>query len=126
MLTIPPGQVCRPNEPRRLMRRAFAALLPAPIVNRKSKAVYAQPFRQALAPLAAALLAEPGSIRTVESGFVERDTLLERLQRFSQGLDCNEYQLRQILLFEFWLRNRERGTSRFRRYDQFDFGPLPG
>lgn len=126
MLTIPPGQVCRPNEPRRLMRRAFAALLPAPIVNRKSKAVYGQPFRQALAPLAAALLAEPGSIRTVESGFLERDTLLERLQRFSQGLDCNEYQLRQILLFEFWLRNRERGTHPFDGTTSSTLVPCPG
>jgi len=126
MLTIPPGQVCRPNEPRRLMRRAFATLLPPPIVNRKSKAVYEQPFRQALLPLAAMLLAEPGKIRTVESGFVERDTLLERLQRFSQGLDCNEFQLRQILLFEFWLRNRERGAHAFDGTTTSTLVPCPG
>jgi hypothetical protein len=28
------------------------------------------------------------------------------LERFTQGLDCNEFQLRMIILFEFWLRNR--------------------
>jgi len=108
MLTIPPAQVCRPGELRRLMRRAFATFLPAPIANRKSKAVYTQPYRQALLSLAAVLMAEPDKIRTVELGFLERDNLRERLQRFSQGLDCNENQLRQILLFEFWMRNREK------------------
>ncbi len=108
MLTIPPGQVCRPGEMRRLMRRAFATLLPAPVVSRKSKAVYTQPYRQALLSLASVLAAEPRKIRTVELGFLERDSLLERLRRFSQGLDCHENQLRQVLLFEFWLRNREK------------------
>jgi len=126
MLTIPSGQVCRPNQPRRLMRRAFATLLPEPIVNRKSKAVYEQPFRQALVPLAARLLAEPGKIRVVESGFVEHDTLLERLQRFSQGLDSNEFQLRQILLFEFWLRNREGRAHTFDGTTTSTLVPSPG
>ena len=110
MLTIPPGQVCRPGEPRRLMRRAFAALLPEPVANRKSKAVYTQPFRQALVSMAAVLWPTP-KIRTVDLGSSERDNLLERLRRFSQGLDCNENQLRQILLFEFWIRSRENRTA---------------
>jgi len=126
MLSIPPGQVCRPNEQRRLMRRAFANLLPPAIVNRKSKETYEQPFRQALLPLAAALLAEPGKIRSVERGFVERDTLLERLQRFAQGLDCNEIQLRQILLFEFWLRNREGAAQALDGTASSTLVPRPG
>jgi hypothetical protein len=29
------------------------------------------------------------------------------LERLSAGLDCNEVQLRQIILLEFWLRHRE-------------------
>jgi len=35
---------------------------------------------------------------------VDRSSLTERLTRFAQGLDCNEPQLRQLILFEFWLR----------------------
>jgi hypothetical protein len=111
MLTIPPAEVCRPGEPRRLMRRAFAEFLPSAVLRRKSKAVYTTVYRQALMPLAAELLAKPGNIRLVDRGYVDRQSITERLTAFVQGLACNEPQLRQVLLFEFWLRNREARSS---------------
>jgi len=107
MLTIPPAVVCRPGEPRRLMRRAFAGLLPDSVRNRKSKAAYGGVYRQALLPLAAEMLREPRKMRLVEHGFVNRNSVTKRLTAFTQGLDSNEAQLRQIILLEFWLRNRE-------------------
>jgi hypothetical protein len=106
MLTIPPAVVCRPGEPRRLMRRAFAELLPPAILKRRSKTTYEQVYRQALVPMAAELLKRPGEMRMVESGYVDRRSVTERLTRFTQGLGCNASQLRQLILFEFWLRNR--------------------
>ena len=57
-------------------------------------------------PSAAALLQAGGRIQVVERGFVEPQSFTNRLQKFTQGLDCNETQLRQILLLEFWLRAR--------------------
>jgi asparagine synthase (glutamine-hydrolysing) len=105
MLTIPPAVVCRPGEPRRLMRRAFAGLLPPAILKRRSKGTYERVYRQALVPMAAELLKRPGDIRMVEFGYVDRGSVTERLTRFTEGLDCNESQLRQLILFEFWLRN---------------------
>jgi hypothetical protein len=105
MLTIPPAVVCRPGEPRRLMRRAFAGLLPPAILKRRSKGTYERVYRQALVPMAAELLKQPGDIRMVEFGYVDRRSITERLTRFREGLDCNESQLRQLILFEFWLRN---------------------
>ena len=113
MLTIPPAEVCRPGEPRRLMRRAFARLLPSAVLQRKSKAAYTVPYRQALMPLATELLAKPGNIRLVDLGYVDRQSVIERLAAFVQGLACNEPQLRQVLLFEFWLRNREAAGDSF-------------
>jgi asparagine synthase (glutamine-hydrolysing) len=107
MLTIPPGVVCRPGEPRRLMRRAFKDFLPSAILERRSKATYTQVYRQALIPLATQMLSQPGQIRLVTHGYVDGPGVSDRLARFLQGLDCNEPQLRQLLLFEFWLRNRE-------------------
>jgi asparagine synthase (glutamine-hydrolysing) len=107
MLTIPPSEVCRPGEPRRLMRRAFSDFLPPPILERRSKATYNDVYRQALIPLATKLLSQPDRIRSVAHGYADRHSLTERLSRFLQGLDCNEPQLRQFLLFEFWLRNRK-------------------
>ena len=106
MLTIPPHVVFGPEQPRRLMRRAFAGLLPPMILSRKSKASYLSTYRGALMPLATALLQSPAEIQLVERGFVDRRSLIGRLEKFTQGLDCNETQLRQILLLEFWLRNR--------------------
>jgi asparagine synthase (glutamine-hydrolysing) len=107
MLSIPPAEVCRPGEPRRLMRRAFTHLLPPAILQRRSKATYTDVYRQALIPLATKMLSQPDHIRLVTHGYADRHSLTERLTRFLQGLDCKETQLRQLLLFEFWLRNRE-------------------
>jgi len=45
-------------------------------------------------------------MEVVERGFVDRPSLLSRLERLSAGLECNEAQLRQIILLEFWLRHR--------------------
>jgi asparagine synthase (glutamine-hydrolysing) len=104
MLTIPARIVVAPEQPRRLMRRAFAGLLPPAVVNRKSKGSYASTYRESFLPLAAALLQDPGKIQVAERGYIERNSLASRLQKFTQGLDCNEAQLRQILLMEFWLR----------------------
>jgi asparagine synthase (glutamine-hydrolysing) len=107
MFTIPPAEVCRPGEPRRLMRRAFKDFLPPAILRRRSKAAYTHVYRQALVPLATEMLSQPGKIRLVAHGYVDGHSVTERLARFLQGLDCNEMQLRQLLLFEFWLRSRE-------------------
>ena len=111
MLTIPPGEVCRPGEPRRLMRRAFKHFLPSAILERRSKATYTQVYRQALIPLATQMLSQPEQIRLVTHEYVDGHSVTDRLARFLQGLDCNEPQLRQLLIFEFWLRNRERPVN---------------
>ena len=60
----------------------------------------------ALIPLAKAMLTQPALIEIVARGFVDRKSLLARLERFTQGVDCNQSQLRNVILFEFWLRNR--------------------
>lgn len=106
MLTIPSHVVFGPGQPRRLMRRAFAGLLPPLVLGRKSKAAYTSVYRTALIPLATALLKCPNEILLVERGYVDGPNLTSRLEKFTQGLHCNDSQLRLLLLFEFWLRNR--------------------
>ena len=76
------------------------------MLNRKSKAAFGAVFDECLAPMAAEMLRHPERIRSVEMGFVERASLLERLEQFAKGLDCNLTQLRAVILFEFWLRQR--------------------
>jgi hypothetical protein len=92
------------------MRRAFAQWWPEGLRRRRSKSLFAGPWAEALTPLALQLLATP-HWEVVERGWVERASLAGRLRRLAQGLECNEPQLRQIILLEYWLRNRLSGTT---------------
>ena len=105
LMTIPANVLCGPGEPRRLMRSAFSDLWPVKLRERRSKGSFNAPWQVALRPLARALL-KTKKLHSVERGFVDRDSLRARLERLCLGLDCNESQLRQIILLELWLRNR--------------------
>jgi hypothetical protein len=112
MLTIPAAVVCRPGEPRRLMRRAFHRLLPETILKRRSKATYDGAFIHALRPLADGMLRSVDRMQLVELGYVDRNSAATRLGRLLNGLDCNEPQLRRVILLELWLRQqRQRPPS---------------
>ena len=87
------------------MRHAFSDLWPGKLRSRRSKGFFNTPWLEALRPLALDLLKQR-QIEVVERGFVDRTSFLLRLERLSAGLDCNEAQLRQIMLLEFWLRHR--------------------
>jgi asparagine synthase (glutamine-hydrolysing) len=106
MLSIPPAIVCGPGAPRRLMLGAFRDLLPEAVLRRRSKASFGEVFDRALRPMARAMAQDPGRLLTVEMGYVDRGSLLPRLERYTQGLECNAPQLHAIILFEFWLRSR--------------------
>jgi asparagine synthase (glutamine-hydrolysing) len=108
LMSIPADVVCRPGEPRRLMRSALSDLWPAKLKTRRSKAVFSAPWQEALRPLARELL-KAEQLQVVERGFVERASFRSRLERLCSGLECNQYQLRQIILLELWLRHREAG-----------------
>jgi asparagine synthase (glutamine-hydrolysing) len=106
LLSIPADVVCQPGEPRRLMRRALSEMWPAALRGRRSKSLFSSSYLQAFRPLAVKLLQER-RWRVVERGWIDRESLASRLERLSHGLECNQQQLRQILLLEYWLRNRE-------------------
>jgi len=108
LMTVPADVLCGPGEPRKLMRRALSELWPGKLRTRRSKGFFNAPWLEALRPLARDLLKQR-QMEVVERGFVDRTSLLSRLERLSAGLDCNEAQLRQIILLEFWLRHRGLG-----------------
>jgi asparagine synthase (glutamine-hydrolysing) len=110
LMTVPANVLCRPGEPRRLMREAFSDLWPLKVRERQSKGFFNVPWQQALRPLARVLLGSK-RLQLVERGFVDRTSMRSRLERLCLGLDCNESQLRQIILLELWLRNRERSAQ---------------
>lgn len=117
MLTIPAGLACRPGEPRRLMRRSLRGIVPGMILNRRSKGSYDAMFLTAERPCAIELLRDPSAMRLVQLGYVKRESVTFRLQRLIQGLDCNEPQLRQLILLELWLRQRDTSRTALRHLD---------
>ena len=106
LMTVPVDVLCRPGEPRRLMRSALSDLWPLKLQKRRSKGLFNTPWQEALRPLARILL-QARQLDLVERGFVDRASMRSRLQRLYAGLDCNEYQLRYIIMLELWLRNRK-------------------
>jgi asparagine synthase (glutamine-hydrolysing) len=109
LMTVPAEVLCRPGEPRRLMRSALSDLWPLKLRERRSKGLFNVPWQEALRPITRSLL-KSGRLHVVERGIVDRASLLLRLKRLSVGLDCNASQLRQIILFELWLRHRADGA----------------
>ncbi len=105
LMTVPADVLCRPGEPRRLMRSALSDLWPIKLRERRSKGSFNAPWQAASRPLARALL-KAKKLHSVERGFVDQASVRTRLERLCLGLDCNESQLRQIILLELWLRNR--------------------
>jgi asparagine synthase (glutamine-hydrolysing) len=104
MLSIPPEIVCGIGEPRRLMRLALAGIVPNSVLRRRSKASFAAVFASAMRPLALGLVDAPRRILLASRGYIDPANLEIRLRRFLNGLDCNEPQLRRIILLEYWLR----------------------
>ena len=111
LLSTPADVVCRPGEPRRLMRRALSTIWPPALRGRRSKSLFSSPYFRAFRPLAVKLLQTP-RWRVVDRGWIDRSGLAFRLERLVHGLECNQQQLRRILLLEYWLRNRESPARR--------------
>ena len=104
LMSIPADVLCGPGRPRTLMRRALADLWPPRLRARRSKGLFGAPWIEALRPLAASLL-RSSSWQVVEHGWIDRASFASRLQKLTRGLDCNEPQLRQIIILECWLRS---------------------
>jgi asparagine synthase (glutamine-hydrolysing) len=103
LLTVPADVLCRAGEPRRLMRRAFADVWPPQLRARRSKGLFGRQHCAVLMPLASMLLQED-EWHVVQRGWVERRSLVSRLEKLSRGLDCNLPQLCRIILLELWMR----------------------
>ncbi|HEU4713233.1 MAG TPA: asparagine synthase-related protein [Pyrinomonadaceae bacterium] len=105
LMTVPADVLCGPGEPRKLMRAALSDLWPHKLRERRSKCSFSAPWQEASRPLARALLSA-NTLYSVELGFVDQASVRARLERLCRGLDCNESQLRQVILLELWLRAR--------------------
>ena len=110
LMTVPVEVLCDPGKPRKLMRSALSNLWPVRLRMRRSKGSFNFPWQDALRPLALNLL-NARKLHSVEHGFVHRGSFVSRLQRLLAGLDCNQEQLRNIVVLELWLSGRTDGRS---------------
>src|SRR5581483_6261662 len=104
---IPPDQLSRPNEPRRLMSRAFYQWLPVEVATRDSKGDVMTPFIASLQRAAGQLLAESRPLRLVERGYVEGAVVHDQLHRCKDARPCQMNHLAQIVALELWIRHHE-------------------
>ena len=106
---MPPGVVCRPGEPRRLMRRALRGILPEAILRRRSKGNYEGLFLQSLRACARSLLESSQGLWLARLGCVDAHDAAERLQKLSLGLGpAQGERIQQVIRLELWLRERLR------------------
>jgi len=105
LMTVPVEVLCGPGQPRRLMRSALSDLWPVKLRMRRSKGLFNLPWQAVLGPLAR-FLVKGKQLQAVEHGFVDRASVLSRLQRLAAGLDCNLDQMRYVIVLELWLRGR--------------------
>jgi asparagine synthase (glutamine-hydrolysing) len=105
LMTVPVEVLCRPAEPRRLMRSTLSNLWPVNLRMRRSKGLFNLPWQEALRAVAHVLM-KSNKLHLVERGFVDRTSLLSRLERLSAGLDCNLDQITNVVILELWLQSR--------------------
>ena len=98
------------------MRSALQGLWPPPLRRRQSKDSFSGVFLESLRPLAQLLLNRGPRLQLVERGYVDLASVRKRLELLSHSLECNETQLRQIILLELWLQSLENRSKKATHY----------
>jgi asparagine synthase (glutamine-hydrolysing) len=108
---IPRNKLCGPGERRRLMRRAFADLLPPEIANRKAKAHMGYQHYIEAQELLQRLPASAVDWEVVKRGWVDSTVLSETLGRIARGTLHDWSEITKILTLETWFGSREAKNS---------------
>jgi asparagine synthase (glutamine-hydrolysing) len=102
LLSVPSGILCRPGEPRRLMRKALKGIVPDAILCRRSKGNYEDLFLHSLRPCARELLSSL-PLWLARLGWVDGRQTLQRLESISRGLPFGQ-QIPYVIRLEHWIR----------------------
>jgi len=104
--TIPLDQLLRPGHRRFLMRRALSGLLPAEILNRKTKASFDRSYSVTIAKHWNKLESAFASPLSSRLGYIDKDRILEALAGVKAG-HVSPFLLRLLnaVCLEYWLRD---------------------
>jgi hypothetical protein len=89
----------------------MAGIVPDAVLKRRSRAAYDTAFLRSLKPLAQTLLPHIACLELVRRGYVEPADIGHCPERLVHGLECNEGQLRRVLLLEHWLLGNPNGRA---------------
>lgn len=105
--SIPRQQLCGPGRTRHLMRRAFAPVLPAEIVNRKSKAVLDYQVLKQAQELLSHLPEDACEWEVVKRDWVDPSAFGKTLDRLSKQTLHELAEMKAIITLELWLVSRK-------------------
>jgi asparagine synthase (glutamine-hydrolysing) len=112
VLAIPPDVLNPPGQPRRLMKAAFACVLPAKVSRRFSKG-YVDPFKlRKVRAWASDALAHLDSLFVVQEQYIDRNMLHAKLRTICDGSCRVLGNIEIILIFERWLDSRRISKDR--------------
>ena len=104
VFAIPREQLVRPTQRRSLMRRALIGIVPDEILNRKTKAFAARSPMVAISRDWAHFSEITRDMFSNSLGIVDRDRILEALQKVRRGEEVPMITLRRTLCLEGWLK----------------------
>lgn len=107
MLAVPGVEIAAPGQPRSLMRRAFAGLIPDKILRRVSKGHY-PPAALRAARLRIASLPPVEQLEAVRRGWLDPERLRTAIRMLADGHGDTGTEVQLSLLLEHWLVSRHR------------------
>lgn len=110
-LSLPAWRRCDPAEPKPLLRKALAGLVPPLVLTRRTKGDYTATAHRGIRwnlPALRELLTNPVS---AEIGLIEPRRVRAALERAAQGLETPWAPLNQVLAIELWLRELTGGVA---------------
>lgn len=111
-LAIPLERLCRPAQPRALMREAFAPILPGRILARRSKGYVAPFHHRTIQSALPDLRRRLDALHLVRAGMVDPQRLHARIEAFQHGASRQIGNVLAIVHFERWAANRDFSCAR--------------
>jgi asparagine synthase (glutamine-hydrolysing) len=107
MLSVPADVLCRPGQPRRLMKRALADVLPERVAKRFSKGYIDPLTTRLLRAEAPSILPRVPKLEIVQRGFVDAERLRRALETVLVGTHRHIGNLERVIKTERWFTVRD-------------------
>ncbi len=105
LVSLPPGQLVRPNQRRSLMRRALSGIVPQELLNRKRKAFVIRGPLTAIASQHLGLMEKTQEMLSGSLGIIDSSALRTELREVRSGGLVSVPSVLRVFALDCWLRN---------------------